>query len=95
MYFDKSGFTSELLGTFGTSSRSFFHGPGLNNFDIGLHKDTRLHERAELQVRLEFFNAFNHAQFNNPNGSFTNSNFGYVTSARSPRIGQVSAKILW
>jgi len=48
-----------------------------------------------LQVRLEFFNAFNHAQFNNPNGSFTNSNFGYVTSARSPRIGQVSAKILW
>ena len=95
MYFDKSGFTSEVLGTFGTSSRSFFHGPGLNNFDIGLHKDTRLHERAELQVRLEFFNAFNHAQFNNPNGSFTNSNFGYVTSARSPRIGQVSAKILW
>jgi hypothetical protein len=95
MYFDKAGFTSEVIGTFGTSSRSFFHGPGFNNFDIGLHKDTKIHERAELQIRAELFNAFNHAQFNNPNGSFTNSNFGFVTSARSPRIGQVSAKILW
>ena len=95
MFFDKAGFASEVIGTFGTSSRSFFHGPGLNNFDFGLHKDTRIHERAELQIRVEFFNIFNHTQFNNPNGSFTNSNFGFVTSARSPRIGQVSAKILW
>jgi hypothetical protein len=37
----------------------------------------------------------NHAQFNNPSGSFTSSSFGYVTSARAPRIGQVGAKILW
>lgn len=95
MYFDKSGFTSQVLGTFGSSSRSFFHGPGFNNFDLGLHKTTRIHERAELQIRAEFFNAFNHTQFNNPNGSYTNSNFGFVTSARAPRIGQVSAKVQW
>ena len=95
LYFNKSAFTSEVIGTFGTSSRSFFHGPGLNNFDIALHKDTKIREGLELQIRGEFFNAFNHAQFNNPNGSFTNSNFGYVTSARDPRIGQLSAKILF
>ena len=94
-YFNKSAFTSEVVGTFGNSSRSFFHGPGLNNFDFALHKDTRISERMELQIRGEFFNVLNHTQFNNPNGSFTNSNFGYVTSARSPRIGQVSAKVIW
>jgi hypothetical protein len=95
MYFNKSAFTSENLGTFGTSSRTFFHGPGLNNFDFALHKNTRIREKWELQIRAEFFNVMNHAQFNNPNGSYTNANFGYVTSARSPRIGQLSAKIIW
>ena len=50
----------------------------------------------QILIRAEFFNAFEHAQFNNPNGSFTSSNFGRVTSARSAgRIGQVSAKFLW
>ena len=48
-----------------------------------------------LQFRAEFFNLFNHAQFNNPNGNFASSQFGYVTSARDPRIGQMSLKFLW
>jgi hypothetical protein len=74
----------------------FFHGPGINNFDLGVQKDTRIRERMSFLIRAEFFNAFEHAQFNNPNGSFTSSNFGRVTSARSAgRIGQVSAKFLW
>jgi hypothetical protein len=48
-----------------------------------------------VQFRAEFFNLFNHAQFNNPNGNFASSLFGYVTSARDPRIGQMSLKFLW
>jgi hypothetical protein len=48
-----------------------------------------------LQFRFEFFNAFNHTQFNNPSGSVTNANFGKVTSARSPRIAQVALKYLF
>ena len=95
MYFNKSAFATQTLGTFGSSNRSFFHGPGLNNFDFALHKNTRIFEKWEMQIRAEFFNVLNRAQFNNPNGSYTNANFGYVTSARAPRIGQVSAKILW
>jgi len=46
-------------------------------------------------LRGEFFNIFNHTQFNNPDGNFTSSLFGVVTSARDPRIGQVSAKFAW
>ncbi|HEV3201802.1 MAG TPA: carboxypeptidase regulatory-like domain-containing protein [Bryobacteraceae bacterium] len=94
-YFNKSAFTSEVLGTMGNSNARFFHGPGLNNFDAGLQKITRLHESMSVLFRAEFFNAFGHAQFNNPNGSFTSSNFGRVTSAKPGRIGQVSLKFLW
>jgi hypothetical protein len=48
-----------------------------------------------LQFRAEFFKAFNHAQFGNPNGNFSSDNFGVVTSARSPRVGQMSLKVVW
>ena len=94
-YFSGSAFTSEPLGGFGNANRAFFHGPGLNNWDFGLHKDTALREGMALQFRVEFFNLFNHAQFNNPNGNFASSQFGYVTSARDPRIGQMGLKFLW
>jgi hypothetical protein len=60
-----------------------------------LQKITRLRESMSLQFRAEFFNAFGHAQFNNPTGSFTSSNFGRVTSAKAGRIGQMSLKFLW
>jgi len=45
-----------------------------------------------LQIRFEAFNAFNHAQFSTPVGSFTSGQFGQVTGAASPRIVQVAAK---
>jgi hypothetical protein len=48
-----------------------------------------------FQIRGEFFNTFNHTQFNNPSGNFNSDTFGVVTSARPPRIGQLSAKFNW
>ena len=48
-----------------------------------------------VQFRAEFFNVFNHTQFNNPSGDFSSSQFGVVTSARDPRIGQLSLKFLF
>jgi hypothetical protein len=92
-YFSTTPFSSEELGVFGDANRRFFHGPGLNNWDVSLFKNVRLTERVSLDIRAEFFNAFNHAQFNNPVGDFALSVFGDVTSARDPRIGQVAAKI--
>ena len=92
-YFDTSLFSVETLGQLGNANRRFFHGPGLNNWDIALLKDIKLRERLTLQFRAEFFNAFNHAQFNNPDGQIGDySTFGLVTSARDPRIGQFALK---
>ena len=92
-WFSTAQFSPQVLGTFGTASRRFFHGPGLNNWDMSLHKTTRITERAGLEFRAEFFDVFNHAQFNNPVGDFASPSFGQVTSARSSRIGQLALKL--
>ena len=95
-YFDTSMFSQETLGVLGTASRRFFHGPGINNWDVVVAKDTRLTEGTSLEIRGEFFNAFNHAQFILNYADYANpANFGYVRSASAPRIIQLGAKLLF
>jgi len=92
-WFSSSAFAPETLGVFGDADPRFFYGPGINNWTLGLHKDTRLAESMNLQIRLEAFNAFNHAQFSTPVGSFTSGQFGQVTGAAGGRIVQLAAKL--
>jgi len=95
-YFLPDAFTANtVLGTFGTANRRFFHGPGLLNTDFGLSKRIPIKESIALELRGEFFNIFNHTQFNNTTGNISSGTFGAVTTARDPRIGQVSAKLYW
>jgi len=82
-------------GSFGTANRRFFHGPGFNNTDFGILKRTVIKEQVAFDLRIEFFNIFNHAQFRNPSGDISGGSFGIISSARDPRIGQVSAKFYW
>ena len=96
-YFNPSAFASSAIGVEGDARRRFFHGPGINNWDMALVKDTRLSERMNLQFRAEWFNIFNHTQFVSPSGIFAGvnslGNFGQVTAAAAPRIGQLSLKL--
>ncbi len=95
-YFLPSAFAVNMTpGTFGTANRRFFFGPGFNQTDFGMLKHTAINERFAFDVRFEFFNIFNHAQFMNPDGNISDTSFGIVTQARDPRIGQVSAKFYW
>ena len=94
-FFDSSAFTFGPLGQFGNSSRQFFHGPAIINTDFGLSKRIGFTESTGLEIRAEFFNIFNHAEFNNPNGNISSGQMGRVTSARDPRIGQLGAKFFW
>ena len=87
---------SPECGTFGTANRRFFHGPGFNNTDFGMTKKFPITEAMAFEVRGEFFNIFNHAQFANPSGNISSGNFGNVTgTSNSNRIGQVSARFTW
>ncbi|HUK48340.1 MAG TPA: TonB-dependent receptor [Terriglobales bacterium] len=95
-YFNTSLFSFEPLGQLGDAPRRFFHGPGINNWDITLSKDTRLTERTSLQFRADFFNAFNHAQFSGPDGTVNDSSFGEIGSVNSTnpaRIMQFALKL--
>lgn len=93
-FFNPDAFAPGPLGGFGNANRQFFHGPGINNFDISLMKTTKVTESKSFEIRAEFFNVFNHTQFNNPDGDL-NGNMGVVSSARDPRIGQLSAKFIF
>ncbi|MGH9795676.1 MAG: TonB-dependent receptor domain-containing protein, partial [Candidatus Acidiferrales bacterium] len=53
-------------GTNGNSGRNIFTGPSYWNVDLGVTKRFTITERINLQFRAEFFNAFNHANFDNP-----------------------------
>jgi carboxypeptidase family protein len=92
-YFDTSGFSVEPLGQLGNARRRFFHGPGINNWDLAVLKDTKLTESMNLQFRAEFFDVFNHAQFNAVDGNVNSPTFGEVKTALAPRIGQISMKL--
>ncbi|HXF05304.1 MAG TPA: TonB-dependent receptor [Blastocatellia bacterium] len=53
--------------------RNTIIGPGFWNFDFGLIKRITLTERVNLQFRAEFFNAFNHPNFENPRNASSGS----------------------
>jgi carboxypeptidase family protein len=98
-YFNTSLFSEEPLGQQGTSARRFFHGPGINNWNLALLKDVQFKENRSLELRGEFFNVFNHAQFDGLNAVGGNwdsgSAFGIATTAASGRIGQMAAKFMF
>jgi hypothetical protein len=50
----------------GNARRNILAGPGYNNFDFSLHKNTRITERVDTQLRAEFFNILNHPNFQAP-----------------------------
>jgi hypothetical protein len=97
-YFNTALFSENALGTPGDASRRYFHGPGMENFDMALLKNLRLGESKSLQFRLEAFNVFNHAQFFGPqavDGNISSGTFGQVVSAAAPRLVQLGVKLLF
>ena len=54
------------VGAIGGPQPSQVEGPGFDRLDFSLFKDFRLSERYRLQFRSEFFNIFNHPNFNAP-----------------------------
>jgi hypothetical protein len=88
-------------GFFGNLGRDTLIGPGLATWDLGVHKDTRIREKMNLQFRAELFNLLNHANFNTPNPvTFTATGVsptaGLITStATSSRQFQLSLKLLF
>ncbi len=97
LWFNTACFTVPPVGYFGNSGPTVINGPGINNWDIGVEKSFVLgREATRLQLRAEMFNAWNHAQFGQPNGNAgAGPNFGRISSTLPPRLIQVAAKVYW
>jgi hypothetical protein len=99
-WFDTSCFSVAPANTFGNAGWAFLDAPGYFNWDLSAVKDTKLSEKVALQFRAEFFNAFNRANFNVPNGGVTepvssNPLLGTINSAGAGRQIQAVLRLLW
>src|SRR5262249_38787484 len=65
-WFDPNMFSLPPPGEFGNAGRNILCGPGLKTADLTIVKRTPLKERTNLELRVEFFNAFNHPNFSVP-----------------------------
>jgi hypothetical protein len=54
------------VGHFGDAGKNILEGPGEKGVDLSARKIFSIHERIRLEFRAEFFNAFNHAVFSQP-----------------------------
>jgi hypothetical protein len=94
-WFDTTAFVFPAPGTFGGAGRNILDGPGFQNVNASLVKDTPFGERVRLQLRAEVFNLFNRPNFNLPDNFLGSPSFGRITSARDPRHVQFGAKLLF
>ncbi len=67
-------------GTLGTLQRRYFSGPWTFNIDMSLMKDVKIRERQNLELRMEAFNALNHATFWSGDQFINSTTFGLITS---------------
>jgi hypothetical protein len=68
----------------GNSGVGIISGPGQNNWDISLIKNTKVWESTNLQFRAELYNVWNHAQFNPPGNTLNGFGFGQITKTSVP-----------
>ncbi|HEY8228695.1 MAG TPA: TonB-dependent receptor [Pyrinomonadaceae bacterium] len=94
-WFNPAAFAFPAPGTFGNAGRNILDGPGYQNVNASLVKNTALSERMNLQFRAEFFNLFNHPNFNLPDNFLGSPTFGVISSAREPRHIQFGLKLLF
>jgi hypothetical protein len=83
------------LGLYGNAGRNILSGPAQNNTDFTVMKEIVAREPLRVQLRSEFFNAFNQVNFDAPNVQVSSNSFGQIRSAQPGRVIQLALKVLW
>ncbi|MFZ3214540.1 MAG: carboxypeptidase regulatory-like domain-containing protein [Candidatus Acidiferrales bacterium] len=69
---------------FGNITRNTFRGPNYWNSDFSLMKHTKIYEHAEFVFGAQFFNVFNHPNFDAPVNDIASTRFGQIVKTVSP-----------
>lgn len=78
-------FTFPLFGGPGNVRRNTYYGPSYKNFDMVIAKNTKITERFTLEFRSEFYNVFNHPNFQQPDNFITD---GALFGQSSAEVGR-------
>ena len=76
-------YSAESSAAFGTASNGSERGPGFRNIDISAFKAFHFTESQSLEFRADGYNAFNFANYGNPDTTVTDANFGQISGTRN------------
>ena len=86
-YLVRSPFGSAAPGTYGNLGNAAIEGPGLLQVNSSLSRAFRIKERHTVQLRMDAYNALNHATFFSGDQNINSTTFGVVSSMfYAPRI---------
>ena len=97
-FYNAAAFVPNQPFTYGNTGKNILVGPGTIGWDFSLYKNFRFGEKFGAQFRMEAFNFPNHPNFNFPNASVGNRNFGVISSTNpnvGPRIMQLGVKFIF
>ena len=90
-YFNTAAFVQPVA-SFGDVGRNTMIGAGLTNLDLTVARNFRVTERSSLQFRTEFFDLFNHPNYNLIGRIVNDPTFGIVQNQLPPRQIQMALK---
>jgi hypothetical protein len=68
-------------------------GPRWYQWDLSLRKNFALFSTARMQLRADVFNVFNRVNFENPETTVTDDDYGAISDAKIPRQMQFSVRL--
>ena len=89
----KSNFAVPTFGQEGNEKPMQFRGPNFFETNANVYKDTAITEHVNFQIRFEFFNLFNRANYANVDTNFPDGSFGAATASHEPRFWQLGGRI--
>jgi len=94
-WFNPAAFASNSPGVWGNVPKSYLFGPGFWNVDTAFSRNINMAKGHRVEIRVEAFNLFNHANWGNPGitqGSTSLTNGNVTSTSGDPRIMQFALK---
>jgi hypothetical protein len=89
----KSNFATPAFGSEGNEKPMQFRGPNFFETNTNVYKDIHFTERVNFQLRFEFFNLFNRANYANVDTNIPDGSFGAATGSHEPRFWQLGGRV--
>lgn len=89
----KSDFAVPAFGSEGNEKAMQFRQPNYIESNANFYKDTNLAEHLTFQIRFEFFNIFNRANYANVDTNLPDGSFGQARGSHEPRFWQLGGRL--